>query len=267
MYQSHWGLRETPFRSGLDSQFFHQSPTHEEALARLHFLVEERRRLGLLLGGVGSGKSFLLEVFSEEMRRSGRAVAKLSLLGLEPPEMLWQLAAAMDLCPDWTDRLPLVWRSITDRITEYRYQRLQAVVLFDDADRAAGPVLAQVARLAELDPSADSPLTIVVAAREGQLDKLGRELLELADLRIDLETWEQADTESYLAASLARAGRQSPVFDRPAVTRLHQLAGGVPRRIARLADLALLAGAGQDLQQIDAKLVESAHEELDSPHT
>ena len=59
MYQSHWGLRESPFRDGPDPQSFYQSPTHEEALARLHFLVEQHRRLGLLLGPEGSGKSLL----------------------------------------------------------------------------------------------------------------------------------------------------------------------------------------------------------------
>ena len=76
MYQTHWGLRETPFRTCLDPRFFYQSPTHEEALARLHFLVEQNRRLGVLLGEPGSGKSLLLEVFAAEGRRDGRAVAK-----------------------------------------------------------------------------------------------------------------------------------------------------------------------------------------------
>jgi len=63
MYQTHWGLQESPFRGCLDPKSFYQSPTHEEALARLHFLVEHGRRLGLLTGPSGSGKSLLLEVF------------------------------------------------------------------------------------------------------------------------------------------------------------------------------------------------------------
>ena len=66
MYASHWGLRESPFRNCLDPHCFYQSPTHEEALARLHFLVEQHRRLGLLLGPDGSGKSLLLEVFAAQ---------------------------------------------------------------------------------------------------------------------------------------------------------------------------------------------------------
>jgi type II secretory pathway predicted ATPase ExeA len=84
MYQAHWGLRESPFRGLLDPKFFYQSPTHDEALARLQFLVHDRRRLGLLIGPSGSGKSLLLEVFADQLRRSAQPVAKLSLLGVGP---------------------------------------------------------------------------------------------------------------------------------------------------------------------------------------
>ena len=102
MYQAHWGLQESPFRGLLDPKFFYQSPTHEEALARLHFLVDQQRRLGLLVGPSGSGKSLLLEVFAEQLRRHARPVAKLSLLGVEPAEMLWLLAAEWGLSLDPT---------------------------------------------------------------------------------------------------------------------------------------------------------------------
>ena len=71
MYQSHWGLRQSPFRSCLDPQSFYQSPTHDEALARLHFLVDEHRRLGLLMGPAGSGKSLLSwRSFARQLRRA-----------------------------------------------------------------------------------------------------------------------------------------------------------------------------------------------------
>jgi type II secretory pathway predicted ATPase ExeA len=83
MYQAPWGLEQSPFRSCLDPRFFYRSPTHEEALSRLHFLVEQRRRVGLLMGPAGSGKSLLLEVFAEQLRQKGLPVAKVNLLGIE----------------------------------------------------------------------------------------------------------------------------------------------------------------------------------------
>jgi len=262
MYQSHWGLRDTPFRTCLDPGFFYQSPSHEEALARLHFLVEEHRPLGILTGQPGSGKSLLLEVLAEQLRRSGRAVAKTSLLAMQTTEMLWQLAAGLGCNPDRSATIGSLWQTLSDRLIEHRYERRDTALLLDDADRADRDLLAQVARLVHLGTTAESRLTVVLVARPSRLDRLGSDLLELAELRVDVEPWDPLETEQYVNSSLARAGSTSAVFADEALARLQQLTGGVPRRVNQLADLALIAGAGQDLQQIDADVVQSAYEEL-----
>ena len=262
MYQAHWGLQESPFRGRLDPKFFYQSPTHEEALARLHFLSDQQRRLGLLVGPAGSGKSMLLEVFAQQLERTGRPVAKLSLLGVEPAEMLWLLAAGWGLSLNPTQSLAALWRAVTDRLTEFRYQRLAAVALLDDADQADPQVLQHVTRLARFDPSPETRLTLVLAGHNERMAKLGEPLRELVDLRIEVEPWEAADTKEFLDERLAQAGGRSPVFADEAIARLHELAHGIPRRVSRLADLALLAGAGQELQQIDAAVVEEVYQEL-----
>jgi general secretion pathway protein A len=262
MYESHWGLRETPFRACLDPGLFYESPTHEEALARLHFLVDERRRLGLLLGAAGSGKSLLFEVFAGQLRRSGSAVAKMSLLGLSPAEMLWQSIADLGGGAERGESIGPLWQTLTDRVTELRYERRDTVFLLDDADRAGPDVLAQLTRLAKFDRLPEARLTVVLAGRRDAARNLGPDLLEMVELRIDVECWEQTDTENYVKQSLARAGARAPVFADQALARLQQLTDGVPRRVSQLADLALLAGAGQAVDQIDADLVESVYQEL-----
>jgi type II secretory pathway predicted ATPase ExeA len=262
MYHSHWGLDEAPFRTGLDPRFFYQSPTHEEALARLHFLVDYGRRLGLLIGEPGSGKSFLLEMFAGELGERGLPVAKVNLMGVDRSEMLWLIAGELGLNPNCELTFPSLWRLVTDRLKEYRYQKMDTVLLLDDADRASEEVLVQVVRLAQFDRSPEAQLTMVASGCPGRIGGLGESLLEQAELRIDVSPWEPSDTEGYLQASLARAGRQSALFADPAVERLHELGEGIPRRINHLADLSLLAGAGRELEEIDVDTVESVFREL-----
>ncbi len=262
MYRSHWGLAAEPFRSRLDPACFHASATHEEALARLHFLVEERRRLGLLLGGPGSGKSFVLEVFATQVRQRGRAVANVSLLGLTTADFLWSAAVGLGGNPRRATPVFALWRTLIDRIAEFRYQQLETVLLLDDADLAPPSVLTQVTRLAKHDMSADARLTVVLAGQADRMGRVGLGLLEMAELRIDLEPWEPAETAHYLTTALARSGQDHPIFDPQAIERLHELAQGVPRRVAQIAELALVAGAGRNLQTIDAETVESACQEL-----
>lgn len=262
IYLSHWGLSDTPFRDCHDPRQFYQSPTHDEALARLHFLVDERRRLGLLMGPAGSGKSLLLEVFGRQVAKSGAALAAANLVGLEPQELLWKLVLGFGLNPARAETTIHLWRRLSDRLAEFRYQDTPAVVLLDDADQASPAVLAHVARLAQFDRTPDARLTIVLAGREDRMGRIGPSLMDLAELRIDLEPWEEGDTQQYLRWSLAQAGCDSEVFADAAIARLHELSHGIPRRVSQLADLSLLAGAGRQLPQIDPEVVESVYHEL-----
>lgn len=264
MYQAHWGLQESPFRGLVDPKFFYRSPTHEEALARLSFLVEQQRRLGLLVGPSGSGKSLLLELFARQLRRIGRPVAKLSLLGTTPGEFLWRLASAWGVSLDPAQSTALLWRAVTDRLIEYRYQQIEAVALLDDADQADRELQQHVTRLACFDPLPEQRLTIVLAGRSERMAKLSDRLLDLAELRIDIDPLDPRDTEGFITAMLVQAGRKSPVFAGPAVARLYELSHGIPRRVSQLVDLALLAGAGANLGQIGADVVDSVCQELAS---
>lgn len=262
MYQTHWGISESPFRGCIDPKCFYQSPTHEEALARLSFLVEQRRRLGLLIGPSGSGKSLVFEVLAQRLRRQGRSVAKVSLLDVEPTEMLSLLASEWELPIGSLQSATVLWRALSNRLAEHRYQQLETVVLLDDVGQADPRTLQHVARLVRFDPSPEMPLTLVLAGRQECVAKLGQSLLGLVDLRIDIEPWERADTEQYVTTLLSKKGCRTPVFANPALDRLQELAHGIPRRVSQLADLALVAGAGQNLAQIDAGVVEEAYQEL-----
>jgi len=261
MFRKYWGLRESPFRDALDWRRFYASPMHEEALARLEFLVEDRRRLGLLLGTPGCGKSLVLEVFARRLRRGGLQVANVNLAGIELHEFLWLLAAELGINPDRNDDVFRLWRSALDRLVENRYQQLNTVLLLDDSDRASPQVLEHLSRLAQLDEGA-ARLTIVLAATGFSTVRLPQKLVELAELRCDLEPWESADTIQHVTAALEQAGSKTPVFTDEALHLLHDLSTGVPRHVNRLANLALLAGAGRKLTQIDVDTVESAYHEL-----
>jgi type II secretory pathway predicted ATPase ExeA len=261
-YRAHWELRETPFPCGLNPRIFFPSPAHEEALARLEFLVEQRQRVGLLLGAAGTGKSLVLEILARHLRHSGAQVANLSLLRIDLHEFLWLLAADLGLNPGKRDDAFTLWRSISDGIAENRYQQLPTVVLLDDADEAQPEVLDHVARLAATDPTVATPLSLVLTGNPRGVSRFGSRLLELTELRIDVDPWDERDTAGYLTSALAWAGRKTPLFTDDAISRLHLLAGGVPRRVNQLAALALVAGAVGGFSRIDAETIDAVYHEL-----
>ncbi|HEV3345375.1 MAG TPA: AAA family ATPase [Pirellulales bacterium] len=262
MYEGYWGLRARPFRSEGSAESYVPSPVHDEALARLHYLVEANHRLGLLLGGAGSGKSLLLAITAEQWQAIGANVARTSLLARDAREAVWSIASGWGLNLDMRAGLFEMWRAVGDKLAENRWCQVPTVALLDDADRASAEVLDQVVRLVHAEPTAESPLTVVLAVQADRVSELAGRLLSLVELRIDLLPWDLTDTHNYLIHCLARAGRAQSAFDEQAVMRIHDLSQGIVRRIALLADLSLLAAAGQRLPMVDAHTIETVYDEL-----
>ncbi|MDH3719379.1 MAG: ATP-binding protein, partial [Planctomycetota bacterium] len=172
MYYSQWGLAETPFRAGTASQAFFPSPTHEEALARLQFLVDQHHRFGLLVGERGTGKSLLLSVLADECRQARVDVANLNLTAICPSEFP-QLLAAQLTCVSLCSLNPQqAWQALSDRLAENHYEQRSTLVTLDDAHHADQAVLDQVLRLIHSDRSAGSQLTVVFAIDAGASEKI-----------------------------------------------------------------------------------------------
>ena len=264
MLPSHRGSDRLPFSGPLDPRFFHCGPSHEEALARLHFLVDQGCRLGLVLGRSGTGKSWLLEVFARALAASGAQVVCTSLTGIDGHELLWRVAAQLGAGPLPGEHLFRLWRRVDACLAESALFARTTAVLLDNADEAAGDVLPHVIRLAECDRSGEARVTLVLSANVDRLRRLGPRLVELASLRVDLHPWQESETVAHVESVLA--GTLGPVsrFTAGAMARLHELAGGVPRRINQLADLALVAGAGGGLSQIDEATVDGVYHELNA---
>jgi general secretion pathway protein A len=66
----------------------------------------------------------------------------------------------------------------------------------------------------------------------------------------------------YVSTALEHAGRATPVFTDEALYHLHDLCGGIPRRVNQLANFALLAGAGRKMAEIDLETIDGAYHEL-----
>jgi len=261
MHYAYWGLKQPPFAAGVAANGCWESSTHEEAIARLFYLVENRKRLGLLLGESGLGKSLLLEVFACQLKVADIPVAKLNLVGVSRDEVPQLLCEQLRVSLPPMASTGVAWRRLIEWQAANVYQHRTTVVLFDDVDQAEADTLKTITRLLHTEPAAAGRLTMVLAFRGSRLQMLPDFLWEPAELRIDLEPWTPQDTAGYLA-EVSRDANRAPIFDDEAVARIHELADGVPRKIVRMADLALLAGAGAELASINADTVIGVAQEL-----
>jgi type II secretory pathway predicted ATPase ExeA len=260
MYHAHWGFTRPPFSAG-GSPLFYQGESQVEALARLRYAAEQPRH-ALVVGPRGVGKSMLVRRFSEQRRREGRMAAALSLAGLSQREALWQIAGGLALAPRPDDDAGRLFRRLGDHAAAVAARSDAAVLLLlDDADQAGPDVRSHVRRLLSL--GGQSPwVTLVLIAAPMTAGRIGDDLLRAVDLRIDLEPWSETDATGYVQHALVEAGSDRPVFEDEALTALCFLTDGVPRKVNRLAEHALLGAAAAEREMVDAAMVEAAHDAL-----
>jgi general secretion pathway protein A len=255
MYHTHWGLSRSPFVGG--GPMFYQGESQTEALARLRYAADQQRH-AVLLGERGVGKSLLLQRYAGERRQRGSGVALIGLAGLSQRELLWQVAAGLSLAPQPEDDAIRLFRRLADAAAA-RMAGISTLLLLDDAEQVGADTRTQILRLLSLGSGAPW-LTLVIAAGLRAAARLGEELLDAADLRIDLEPWSEADTIGYLQHALVEAGANRPIFEDEALAALYALTDGIPRRVNRLADHALLGAAAEGHDMVDAAMVEAAHD-------
>lgn len=259
MYLQYWGLREDPFLHAACP--FYETPDRHEALARLNYLVQSRRRLALLLGPAGCGKTLLLRTFARRLRRQATSAAHVHLASADSRQLAWELSAALGLNPSAAAPTRQIVHGLTDALAAYGRAARPAVLLLDHAQQAAADTLRWVHWLL-FSPGGEAAGCLAVLACRNEHLCLPDELLQHVDLRLDLHRWSRDTIDRYTGEALRRAGRNEPTFEAGALDRLHALSEGAPRHVNMLAHLALVAAAGKQRRRVDADTIEGVYAEL-----
>ncbi len=255
MDQHYWGFTSPPFSNRLSERTFYESPVHEEALARLLYCIEQDKALAVLYGPAGCGKSQLLEILAGHVRRSQRFCAVADLLGLSDDQFLRQLEIQLRLGGTETDSLGIRWRRVCDFLETTADSGLQTVLLFDNLEAAGNSTVTAIRRLIHRHEQSSANVAIVAALDSTKRSPAVGELLELADLCIEVGPLGRVETESYVQTRLQASGNKKAEFEPGAIDQLQRLTDGVPREINRLCELALLAGMSEDQTVLTRRLI------------
>jgi len=239
------------------------NPSHDEALARLAYLVEHRHSCGLLTGPAGSGKSFLWHVFLNVLRGQGqRGLSCVNLQGLSERDIAAHVAAAWNLGPIVADRSYNLWYDIQDQLCGTCLCRTHSVLILDHLDRAGNDAQLAVERLVRLARQAEGYLTILFAARSAGACSAAAVVSEMSDLRIELRPFDALETSRYISHRLQLAGFTQVDFEPEALMAIYQRTGGIPRQINRLCELLVVTAMAGSSGAISAERVHEVFAEL-----
>lgn len=264
MYEKFYCLKQRPFSKTPDPKFLFLSRTHEEALARLQYAIEEREII-LLTGEIGSGKTTLTRALIDSLGENYRVIMIINPR-LTPSQFLRTIARRFDI------DIPYNFRDcILDAIYEKVYKDYEVgispVIIIDEAQLIPNKDTFEEIRLLTNFQLDDANLLSLILVGQPDLKrrlnhKVYLPLRQRIGLFYHLGPLAVDEIKGYIEHRLKVAGMEDSLFTDRALRRLYQYSGGIPRVINSLATSALLDGFGRELRIIDESLIDDAAREI-----
>lgn len=265
MYEAHWQLKSRPFDSSAPAAFHYPVAAHHAARLKLQYAIESRRAAALLIGASGIGKSLLVHGLTKQLLEASVNVFRIEYPLLSAEEFLACLAAKSLNRPEEHFDKTSSLQQIEKVWTSQREVNTHSVLIIEEAHLLRDPALSETLRILPFLGNSEMPAVTVLLVGQSSLAPWlnafpGWEEHFGAKCHLPALTCEE--TMGYVAHRLRAAGSPKNPFTNKALESLHHLSGGSPRRINRLADLALLVGYAEDIKQVDVSQVEAVSEEL-----
>lgn len=267
MYEAHWQLKRSPFGSNRDADLFFASQSHHDALLKLRYLIDHRRGAGLMIGASGTGKTHVLDVLLQTSEKDATPIVKIVFPMMSPAELITFIANELGGEVSLASSAPMdiVLRTLTSRLRALTAQKRPAIIVIDDAHTIPSKdVLQSLQLLLNFQTPGEIDFTLILAGHPELVSTIKR--LPQLDDRITmpcvLRSLTPFETTGYIHHRLHVCGASKTIFSEEAFDTIHELSGGIPRRINRLCDFAMLVGCAEDLDIIGPRQIEGVDAEF-----
>jgi len=262
MFETHFGLREKPFRKTPDPRYLFLNEAYEEALEQLLYAVEERD-LALLTGEVGSGKTLLSRALVDRLG-DRYEVGMILNPRLSPRQFLRTVASEIGVGEPRFHVADLL-DQIHDRLLALDEAKRPALLIVDEAHLIPGKATFEEIRLLTNFQLDDRNLIALVLIGQPELrerlqHRAYRALTQRIGAQFHLTPLSEEDSASYLRHRVRVAGGERELFTSDAIRVLHRASGGLPRVLNHLATQALLEGLAREAPAIDEDIATAAAE-------
>lgn len=272
MYSQHWKLNRRPFENTFEPEFFFPSQTHQAALLKLRYLIENQKGAGVLVGPTGTGKTFVTHRLANELSQQVGPWLNFVFPQMSADDLLSDVAIRLggeSAVADWSTHSVLprsaALRMIERSLDEHARAGRHPVLVIDDAHLIDDPgTLQALELLLNFQQPPQRAFSLILLGDRLLLSRLARlpRFNERLAVRAMLQSLSPDESARYIRFRLEVSGARNAIFDDEALAEIAELSDGVPRRINRLTDLALLVGYADGRSQLTAEDVASVSEEL-----
>ena len=261
MYEAHFGLNRRPFGETVDPLAYVAVPSRDSVLRRVRYGLEHGQGPALVFGPPGTGKTLLARVLSRDL---GGASAHLAFPAMPAAELLGLVAEDLGAGSPEGGSLSGSIRCLRRHLAAAAVRGERPLLIVDEAHLIDDPATFEAVRLLLNFASQGPPdVSLLIVGGPEVLLRLPAGLLDRLTARCLLGPLAEAESSTYVLGRLAAAGAPVPLFGAAEIVALHRAADGLPRRLNRLADLALLIAYAEELPRPDSRAVAIAAREAD----
>ncbi len=266
MYEAHFNLKSQPFRLNPDARFFYASKKHDKALSYLEFGLNQGEGFLVVTGDPGTGKTLLLQVLEKELGSQYLISRVNTSTKLTAIELLKLIAIGFGMQQIADDKITLLNQLngfFNKNLNTYRH----GLILIDESHHLSAEVLEELRLLTNFQRRGIYKLQCFLVGQSSLRETLADPALHQLSQRIvaacHLHPLDKVETQAYIQTRLAYAGYPHRVlFSNASVSVIHKFTQGIPRRINRVCDRALLWAAVNEQVEISEDCVCEVIEEL-----
>lgn len=265
MYESYFDLKERPFSISPDPRFIYLTAQHQEALAKCQYAISQKMGISTIYGDIGAGKTSLARRLWEQY--AGDPNFNFAMLVHPNYPSPFQLIREIrrEYGNDHRRRsLSDELDDIQDFLIEEHNQGKTTVLVVDEAQNMKPPLFELLRQLLNFETSTEKLLQIVLFGQNELATKMDRlpELKDRVTIFGALTSLTREDADAMIAFRWKVAGGEDHPFDAEALEAIFKHSRGLPRRICKLCDNALIRAFSTEVQKVDRSIVDLTAEEI-----
>ncbi len=263
MYCNFYSLENKPFELAPVGGLVYLSDAHREGIAMLRYGVVADKGFVLLTGGVGAGKTTVLNTLLDMVKDKVR-VCVLNNPKLNRHEFYYYLSKKLGISYKGNKGDFIV--QFTKLLDKYDRHGGKVLLIIDEAQVFPINLLEEI-RLLSNHADARNVFSIFLIGQPELQQTLAHERLlplrQRIGIRYHLTPLDRQDTAQYVLYRLNSAGAANPaLFSAEAIDYIHLASQGNPRLINIICDHALLSGFAQDKLQIEKDIILECLEDI-----
>lgn len=264
-YRTFFGLTREPFAADLTQNEILATEAVTQVQTRFDYAVR-LGAIGLVTGEIGSGKSTALRFAAASLHPSEYQVFYVTASSGSILELYRQILETLGIGKTSSSRAilsALIKKEITQLVEG---KKLKTVLIIDEASLLRLEVFAELHTICQFHKDSKHYLPVILAGQANLIDKLmyrtSAPLASRVVARSHLEGLERQGMQQYIEHHLKLCGIKTKLFEEPALTAIHQGAGGLLRKANHLARGALIAAAADQSMRVSAEHVRLAATEI-----